>query len=67
MELPEMILALPHLTTFDPAASSEAICLGAGGLGAIATTPEIDGWYRTLAKPAWNPPDIRAATITAFS
>ncbi|NLF72596.1 MAG: tryptophan-rich sensory protein [Candidatus Anammoximicrobium sp.] len=33
-----------------------AVCLGAGGLGAIATTPEIDGWYRTLAKPAWNPP-----------
>lgn len=34
-----------------------ALCLGAGGLGAIATTPEIDGWYRTLQKPAWNPPD----------
>jgi tryptophan-rich sensory protein len=33
------------------------VCLGAGGLGAIATTPEIEGWYRTLAKPAWNPPD----------
>ena len=33
------------------------VCLGAGGLGAIATTSEIDGWYRTLAKPAWNPPD----------
>lgn len=33
------------------------VCLGAGGLGAIATTPEIDGWYRTIAKPAWNPPD----------
>ena len=33
------------------------VCLGAGGLGAIATTPEIDGWYRTLAKPSWNPPD----------
>ena len=33
-----------------------AVCLGAGGLGAIATTPEIAGWYRTLAKPAWNPP-----------
>ncbi|WP_166820027.1 TspO/MBR family protein [Thalassoroseus pseudoceratinae] len=32
------------------------ICLGAGGLGAIATTPEIDGWYRTLQKPTWNPP-----------
>jgi translocator protein len=33
-----------------------ALCLGAAGLGAIATTPEIDGWYRTLEKPSWNPP-----------
>jgi tryptophan-rich sensory protein len=33
------------------------LCLGAGGLGAIATTPEIDTWYRTLDKPSWNPPD----------
>ena len=35
---------------------SISICLGAGGLGAIATTPEIDGWYKTLLKPSWNPP-----------
>lgn len=34
-----------------------AICLGAGGLGAMVTTPEIDGWYRTITKPSWNPPD----------
>jgi tryptophan-rich sensory protein len=33
------------------------VCLGAGGLGAIATTPEIEGWYKTLVKPSWNPPD----------
>ena len=33
------------------------VCLGAGGLGAMATTPEIAGWYKTLAKPTWNPPD----------
>lgn len=33
-----------------------ALCLGAGGLGAIATTPEIDGWYKTIVKPSWNPP-----------
>ncbi len=33
------------------------VCLGAGGLGAIATTPEIEGWYKTLSKPPWNPPD----------
>lgn len=31
------------------------ICLGAGGLGAIETTPEIDGWYKTIVKPTWNP------------
>lgn len=33
------------------------LCLGAGGLGAWATTPEIDGWYRSITKPDWNPPD----------
>ncbi len=33
-----------------------AICLGAGGLGAMATTPEIGGWYLTLEKPSWTPP-----------
>ncbi|MBL6706830.1 MAG: tryptophan-rich sensory protein [Planctomycetaceae bacterium] len=32
------------------------VCLGVGGLGAVATTPEIDGWYRTVVKPEWNPP-----------
>ncbi|TWU25587.1 TspO/MBR family protein [Bythopirellula polymerisocia] len=32
------------------------VCLAAGGLGALATTPEIDGWYQTLTKPSWNPP-----------
>lgn len=32
-------------------------CLGAGGLGAVATTPEIEGWYKTITKPSWNPPD----------
>ncbi len=32
------------------------VCLGAAGLGAVATTPEIDGWYKSLDKPTWNPP-----------
>jgi len=36
---------------------SLVVCLGVGGLGAAATTPEIAGWYQTLAKPSWNPPD----------
>ena len=36
---------------------SLVFCLGAGGLGAIATTPEIKGWYQTIEKPTWNPPN----------
>jgi len=32
------------------------VCLGAGGLGAIATRPEIPTWYPELVKPLWNPP-----------
>jgi len=32
------------------------VCVGAGLLGSIATTPQVDGWYKTLNKPSWNPP-----------
>ena len=45
-----------HARWIDPVAVV-VICLGAGGLGAIATTPEIEGWYRTLSKPTWNSSD----------
>jgi benzodiazapine receptor len=31
--------------------------LAIGALGTIPTIPAIRGWYRTLDKPAWNPPD----------
>lgn len=34
-----------------------ALCLFAGYLGSVATTPNIEGWYRTLEKPFWTPPD----------
>ncbi len=33
------------------------LCFVVAVLGAAATTPEIAGWYRTIAKPRWNPPD----------
>jgi benzodiazapine receptor len=29
----------------------------AGGLGGLVTFPEIDGWYATLAKPSYTPPN----------
>ena len=30
---------------------------GAGGIGAIATTPKIRSWYSTLIKPTFSPPN----------
>lgn len=33
------------------------VCLGAGAAGAATTASEIDGWYGTLEKPTWNPPN----------
>lgn len=33
------------------------LCLIAGGLGSIATTPNIAGWYEGLAKPWFTPPN----------
>jgi len=31
-------------------------CLAVGGLGGRWTAPEFPGWYRTIAKPSFNPP-----------
>lgn len=36
---------------------SLALCFAAAGLGGAVTSPQIDGWYRTIEKPAFNPPD----------
>lgn len=33
------------------------LCLGAGFLGSLFTTPAIDTWYATLLKPFFNPPN----------
>jgi len=34
-----------------------AICFAAAGIGGAVTTPKIGGWYATLVKPSWNPPN----------
>lgn len=34
-----------------------AVCFIVAGLGAAVTATSVDGWYRTLEKPSWNPPD----------
>lgn len=33
------------------------VCEGAGGIGAIFTTPAIPTWYKSLKKPAFTPPN----------
>jgi benzodiazapine receptor len=36
---------------------SIVVCEGAGGLGAIFTTPAIPTWYKGLKKPGFTPPN----------
>lgn len=36
---------------------SVTVCFAAAGIGAAATVTSVRGWYQTIAKPAWNPPD----------
>jgi tryptophan-rich sensory protein len=33
------------------------LCLVTGMIGGMVSASSIEGWYRTLAKPSWNPPD----------
>ncbi len=37
--------------------ASIVVCLFAGYIGSIFTAPAIGGWYKTLVKPVFNPPN----------
>jgi tryptophan-rich sensory protein len=45
----------------------DVVALGAplavGAIGGVATAPQITTWYRSLQKPAWNPPDAVFAPV----
>lgn len=36
---------------------SAVLCVLLGSAGALFTAPEIQGWYQSLNKPSWNPPN----------
>jgi len=42
---------------------SVLICLSAGFIGSIFTTPSIPSWYATLDKPPFNPPNWLFAPV----
>lgn len=33
------------------------LCLMVGGIAGAITVPEVQGWYRTIVKPGFTPPD----------
>lgn len=37
--------------------ASVAVCFAAAAAGGLVTATSVDGWYRTLTKPAFNPPE----------
>ena len=42
-----------------------ALCLAVGFVGSRATYPEITGWYASLAKPNWTPPNLAFPPVWA--
>ncbi len=39
------------------------ICLGSAALGTVLTSFSVKGWYQTIKKPSWNPPDYIFAPV----
>lgn len=46
--------------------SSLIICQLAGFIGALFTTPAISGWYASLEKPSFNPPNWIFSPVWIF-
>ena len=46
-----------HLSQWLALAAFVAVSFAAAGIGSLATTPAIPGWYASLSKPAWTPPN----------
>jgi len=42
------------------------ICAGLGALSGFSTVDAINGWYQTLRKPAWNPPNNVFGPVWTF-
>ncbi len=45
---------------------SIVICQAVGGIGSIFTVPAISGWYKSLQKPFFNPPNWIFSPVWIF-
>ena len=43
-----------------------AICFGTAAVGAQFTFSSVNGWYQTLVKPSWTPPDWVFGPVWSF-
>jgi tryptophan-rich sensory protein len=48
---------LSHFRAYLALLGFVAACLAVGVLGGLVTIPNVAGWYRTIAKPGFTPPD----------
>lgn len=46
-----------------PFAGLLVLCLAVGALGGAVTATSVTGWYQTLSKPSFNPPDWLFAPV----
>ena len=57
MSIKEVFEMSDIITKWKRLGISLGVCLGAGGLGSVATRQSLMTWYPQLIKPSFSPPD----------
>lgn len=54
---------MQNMKTWQKLSVSLLLPLAVGGVAGLFTQPEITGWFRTIRKPAWQPPNWLFAPV----